>query len=69
MLNVIFSANYEINPYMKDVSAFHEELTKHVTLQMTTNRKNTLVVHTWQRIVNSIADRYNNFLCRMMIGK
>lgn len=69
MLNVIFSANYEINPYMKDVSAFHEELTKHVTLQMIANRKNTLVVHTWRRIVNSIADRYNNFLCRMMIGK
>lgn len=69
MLNSIFSANYEINPYMKDVSAFHEELTQHVKLKMIANRKKTLVVHTWRRIVNSIAERYNNFLYRLMIDK
>lgn len=69
MLHVIFSANYEINSYMKDILAFQEEIKKHERLKLFAELKSTTVNRIWKRLFCSVSARYNSFLYRMMLGK
>ena len=69
MLHVIFSANYEINSYMKDILAFQEEINKHERLKLFAELKSTTVNRIWKRLYYSVSARYNSFLYRMMLGK
>lgn len=69
MLNVFFSANYEINSYMGDVSAFQGELKKYERIKMDAAQRDTAAIRIRRRLYSSMAARYNSFLYRMMIGK
>jgi hypothetical protein len=69
MMNVIFSANYEINSYMKNTLAFQEELKKNERLKLVTEQRSKTVNRMWKHLYCSLSARYNSFLYRMMLGK
>ena len=69
MLNLIFSANYEIHSYMEDVASFQEELKKFECLKRDAEGMETMWSRVWRRVSSSILSRYNSFLYRIMIEK
>lgn len=67
MLNIIFNVNYELNPYMENVSSFQRELKNYENLKVVIEREETTLRRVLRRLGNSLITRYNNFLYKMMI--
>jgi len=68
MLNIIFNANYEINPYMGDSAAFHGELEKYARIKGIAAQKNTVVKQFFNRLRIGLKVRINKVLYKMMIN-
>lgn len=68
MLNIIFNANYEINPHMLDVFVFHKNLAEieknnHVTIQQLGTGYRKVV----RRLGRGVKGIYNKFLRNLII--
>lgn len=68
MLNVIFNANYEINPYMGDSTAFHGELEKYEKLKNAAAQKKTIGMRLLNRLKMGLKVRINRILNKMIIN-
>ena len=64
MLNVIFCANYEINPHMAEVSGFQRRLNECEIHNVVALKQDGVL---FNRIKRSVKYRYNNFLLRQLI--
>lgn len=63
MLNVIFCANYEINPHMAEVSVFQRRLEECEMHNEVTLKQDGVL---FNRIKRSVIYRYNNFILRQL---
>lgn len=64
MLNVIFSANYEINPHMAELSGFQTRLIECEMHNLVALKRDGVLFH---RIMRSVIYRYNHFLLGHLI--
>lgn len=68
ILNIIFNANYEINPHMLDVSVFHKKLEEYSKKNhVTTQQLGTGYSRVGRRLGRGVKVIYNKFLRNLMI--